>query len=108
MVWELCRFWSTDLEVFRRLISLSVVDPEAQRVIASREHWRYQQISVFMQRLAQVDRLPAPFDLRWATTGVGAVTSFPACDEIATRLRRDLAKLNQILLPLFTSVVRLD
>lgn len=108
MVRELCRFWSTDPEVFRRLISLSAVDPEAQHVIASREHWRYQQISAFVQRLAHADRLQAPFDVRQATAVVGTVTSFPACDEVATRLRTDLTTLNQILLPLLTSVVRLD
>lgn len=107
MVRELCRFWSSDPEVFRRLISLSAVDPEAQQVIASREHWRYQQIRTFVRRLAHADRLQAPFDVRQATAVVGTVTSFPACDEIATRLRTDLTKLSQILLPLLTSVVRL-
>lgn len=108
MVRELCRFWSTDPEVFRRLISLSAVDPEAQQVITGREHWRYQQISTFVRRLAHADRLQAPFDVRQATAVVGTVTSFPACDEIATRLRTKLTKLDQILLPLLASVVRLD
>jgi AcrR family transcriptional regulator len=108
MVSELCRFWSTDPEVFRRLIGLSAVDPAAQQVIAGREHWRYQQISTFVQRLAHADRLRAPFDVRQATAVIGTVTSFPTCDEIATRLRTDLTELNQILLPLLTSVLRLD
>jgi AcrR family transcriptional regulator len=108
MVRELCRFWSTDPEVFRRLTSLSAVDPEAKRVIASREHWRYQRISTFVQRLAHDDRLRPPFDVRQATAVVGTATGFPACDEIATRLRTDLTTLDQILLPLLTSVFRLD
>jgi len=108
MVGELCRFWSTDPEVFRRLISLSAVDPEAQHVIASREDWRYQQVSTFVQRLADADRLQAPFDVRQATAIVGTVTSFPACDELATRLRTNLTDVHQILLHLLTSVVRLD
>ncbi|GAA4521270.1 hypothetical protein GCM10023191_099480 [Actinoallomurus oryzae] len=108
MVKELCRFWSTDPEVFRRLISLSAVDPEAQRVVAGREHWRYQQISAFVQRLASADRLRAPFDVSQATAVVGTVTGFPACDEIATRLRMDLTELDRTLLPVLASVVRLD
>jgi AcrR family transcriptional regulator len=108
MVRELCRFWSTDPEVFRRLTSLSAVDPEAKRVIASREHWRYQRISTFVQRLAHDDRLRPPFDVRQATAVVGTATGFPACDEITTRLRTDLTTLDQILLPLLTSVFRLD
>ncbi len=108
MVSELCRFWSTDPAVFRRLLSLSAVDPEAGHVIANREAWRYDQVSTFVQRLAHADRLRAPFDLQQATAVVGSVTSFPACDEVATRLRADLTELNQILLPLLTSIVRLD
>ena len=108
MVSELCRFWSTDPEVFRRLISLAAVDPAAQQVVTSREHWRYQQIRTFVRRLARTDRLQNPFDVRQATAVVGTVTSFPACDEIATRLRMDLTQLNRILLPLLASVVRLD
>lgn len=108
MVSELCRFWSTDPEVFRRLISLSAVDPEAQHVIVNRERWRYEQIRIFVQRMAHADRLQAPFDVHQATAIVGTVTSFPSCDEIATQLRTDLTKLSQTLLPLLTSVVRLD
>lgn len=108
MVSELCRFWSTDPEVFRRLISLSAVDPEARHVIATREHWRYEQIGIFVQRIAHADRLQTPFDVQQATAIVGSVTSFPTCDEIATRLQTDLTNLSQTLLPLLTSVVRLD
>ena len=108
MVAELCRFWSTDPDVFRRLISLAAVDPEAQRVIASREEWRYQQIGTFVRRLAQADRLRTPFDARRATAVVGTVTGFPACDEMATRLRTSLTELDQLLLSALASVVRLD
>jgi hypothetical protein len=108
MVGELCRFWSTDPEVFRRLISLSAVDPAAQQVIGGREHWRYEQIGMFVQRLADAGRLRAPFDVREATAVIGTMTSFPACDEIATRLRADLTELSRILLPLLAGVVRLD
>lgn len=108
MVTELCRFWSTDPDVFRRLISLAAVDPEAQQVIARREEWRYQQISTFVRRLAQVDRLQSPFQARRATAVIGTVTSFPACDEMSTRLRSSLTELDQLLLALLASVVRLD
>jgi AcrR family transcriptional regulator len=108
MVTELCHFWNTDPDVFRRLISLAAVDPEAQQVIASREEWRYQQIGTFVRRLAQADRLQTPFDARRATAVVGTVTGFPACDEMATRLRTSLTELDQLLLPLLASVVRLD
>jgi AcrR family transcriptional regulator len=107
MVTELCHFWSTDPDVLRRLISLAAVDPEAQQVIARREQWRYQQISGFVQRLAHIDRLQGAFDVRRATAVVGTVTSFPACDEMATRVGTNLSELDQLLLVLLASVVRL-
>jgi AcrR family transcriptional regulator len=108
MVNQLCRFWNSDPDLLRRLISLAVVDPEAQRVIADRERWRYQQIRAFVKRLAKADRLRLPFDVRRATAAIGAMTSFPACDELATQLRTSLTALDQILLPMLTSIVRLD
>jgi AcrR family transcriptional regulator len=107
MVTVLCRFWNSDPDVFRRLISLAAVDPEAQQVIAGREQWRYEQVSMFVRRLNDVDRLHTPFDVRRATAVVGTVTSFPACDEMATRLRIGLTELDQLLLPLLAGVVRL-
>jgi AcrR family transcriptional regulator len=108
MVSQLCRFWSTDPDVFRRLISLAAVDPEARQVIAGREQWRYDQIATFVRRLAAADRLRAPFDPQHATAVIGAVTSFPACDEMASRLDVDLGRLDRSLLALLTSVVHLD
>jgi AcrR family transcriptional regulator len=107
MVRELCRFWSTDPEVFRRLISLAAVDPEAQSVVAGREEWRYQQIAAAVRRLSRAGRLQAPFTARQATAVIGAATGFPACDEVATRLGTDFRRLDRILLPLLVGVVRL-
>ncbi|MFC4048803.1 TetR/AcrR family transcriptional regulator [Actinomadura syzygii] len=108
MVGELCRFWGTDPELLRRLISLSAVDPEAHQVVAGREDWRLRRIGGFGRRLADAERLQEPFGVRQATVVVGTVTGFPACDEIATRLRADLTGLGRTLLPLLGSVVRLD
>jgi AcrR family transcriptional regulator len=108
MVSQLCRLWSTDPDVFRRLISLAAVDPEARQVITSREQWRYAQIATFVHRLAAADRLHTPFDSEHAIAAIGAVTSFPACDEMATRLRVNLDQLDRPLLALLTSVVHLD
>jgi AcrR family transcriptional regulator len=107
MVTELCRFWTTDPDVFRRLISLAAVDPEARQVIAGREQWRYDRIGAFVRRLDRVDRLHAPFDVPRATAVVGTVTGFPTCDEMATRLRIDLTGVSRLLLPLLAGVVRL-
>jgi AcrR family transcriptional regulator len=108
MVRELCRFWSTDPGVFRRLISLAAVDPEAHQVINSREQWRYDRIAEFVHRLAAADRVSPDLSTPQAVAAVGAVTGFPACDEMATRLRIDLNQLDQLLSTLLNGVVRLD
>lgn len=108
MVKELCRFWSTEPDVLRRLISLAAVDPEAQQVIAIRERWRYRQINACVKRLAKADRLQPQFDTRRATAAIGTMTSFPTCDELATHLRTNLTTLDRTLLPMLTSIVRLD
>jgi AcrR family transcriptional regulator len=108
MVAELCRFWSTDPDLFRRLISLSAVDPEANEVINSREQWRFDQVAMFVHRLAEAGRLRAPFDARQASATIAAATSFPTCDEMATRLQLRLDQLDQLLLALLSGVIHLD
>ena len=107
MVSQLCRFWSTDPDLFRRLISLSAVDPEAHQVISSREQWRFEQVALFVTRLAAADRLRRPFDTGTATAAVGAITGFTTCDEIATRLNLAHDRLDDLLLALLHGVVLL-
>lgn len=108
VVSELCRFWHTDPQLLRRLISLSAVDPEADQVIAAREAWRHDQVALVVRGLVDADRLRAPFDERQAAAAVGTVTGFPACDQLATRLGRELDQLDDVLLALLGGVVRLD
>ncbi|HVX45159.1 MAG TPA: TetR/AcrR family transcriptional regulator [Mycobacteriales bacterium] len=108
MIEQLCRFWGSDPEVLRRLISLAAVDPEAKLVIAGRERWRYRQVGIAVKRLAKADRLQRAFDVRQAIAVVGAATSFPACDELASRLRTGLTTLDRTLVPALGGVVRLD
>ncbi|WP_314175464.1 TetR/AcrR family transcriptional regulator [Streptomyces winkii] len=107
MVAELCRFWSTDPDLFRRLISLAAVDPEAHRVLSSREQWRYEQVAVFVRRLAAGGRLREGVDTDRAVAAIGAVTGFPACDEMATRLRCGLDQLDPLLVTLLAGVADL-
>ncbi|GAB3967610.1 hypothetical protein GCM10029978_035280 [Actinoallomurus acanthiterrae] len=107
MVREFCRFWDTDPDLLRRLVSLSAVAPEAQRLIDDRERWRYDQISGFVHRLAGADRLHPAFDGDHAVAAIGAVTGFPACDAMASRLGVGLADLEGPLIALLAGVVRL-
>ncbi|MBO2447350.1 TetR/AcrR family transcriptional regulator [Actinomadura barringtoniae] len=103
MVAELCRFWSTDPDLFRRLVGLAAVDPEARHVVADREQWRYEQIAAFVRRL---DVRP-PFDTAQAAVAVGAMTAFPACDDMSVRLGVELTALPDLLLPPLTGIIHL-
>jgi AcrR family transcriptional regulator len=108
MVFELCRFWSVDPDLFRRLISLAAVDPQVREVIDARESWRHQQVTAFVRRLADEDRLLPPFDEDRASATVAAATSFPTCDEMARRLDRGIDQLDELITALLAAVARLD
>ena len=108
LVHALCGFWSTDPPLFRRMVSLSAVDPEAREVLGARERWRYEGIATMAERLAAEGRLRPPFDTDQAAATIAAVTSFPACDQIATALAVDMHALPALLLPLLAGVARLE
>jgi AcrR family transcriptional regulator len=107
LVEELCRFWATDPDLLRRLVSLHAVDPTAQHLIEQREDWRYQQVAAVVTRLAEQDRVRTPFTIQTATVVVGTATSFPACDEIARRTGTKLADLGPLLTAQLRGVIRL-
>jgi len=104
---ELCRFWDADPPLFRRMVSLSAVDPEARQVIETREQWRYDGINTLVNRLADEKRLRAPFSADQSIATIAAVTSFPACDQIATTLGVSFIQLPELLLPLLGAVLDL-
>jgi AcrR family transcriptional regulator len=107
LVAELCRFWDTDPPLFRRMVSLAAVDPEARQVIETREQWRYDGINALTSRLADEGRLRAPFGKDQAIATIVAVTSFPACDQIASTLGVSFTGLPGLLLPLLSAVLDL-
>lgn len=108
LVIELCRFWDTDPPLFRRMVSLAAVDPEARQVIESREQWRYDGISTLTGRLADEGRLRAPFGKDQAIATIVAITSFPSCDQIASALGVSFTELPGLLLPLLSAVLDLE
>ena len=106
MVAELCRFWGTDPDLFRRLIGLASVDPEAGDVVRSREEWRYDQISAFVGRLAADGRLRPGVDVEQAVAASGTVTGFLSCDEMATRLGIGHDRVDGLLITVLNGVVQ--
>ncbi|WP_051581290.1 TetR/AcrR family transcriptional regulator [Pseudonocardia acaciae] len=106
MAAELCRFWGTDPDVFRRLIGLAAVDPEAHRVLSGREQWRYRQVATLVTRLDAAGRLRPEINQEHAVAAIGAVTGFPACDELAARAGLDHDRIDRLVLALLGGIVR--
>lgn len=106
LVSELCRFWASDPDLLRRLVSLGAVDPEAQDLIRRREDWTYRQVAAVIARLAAEDRVLDPFDASTAAAVVSAVTGFQSCDDMARRTRIPLAKLDSLLIAGLRGVIR--
>ena len=105
LIGESCRFWGTDPALLRRLVSLAAVDPEAGSLIANRERWRYQHLAQITGRLAVERRISAQFTEPHAVATIAAVTCFPTCDELATRLSIEHASLTPLIRKLLASVI---
>lgn len=108
MISELCRFWNTDPPLFRRLLSLAEVDPEARTVIETRDQSRHEGIRALVGRLAGEGRLRAPFGPAEASSVIIGVTSFATCDQMSRALGIGLTRLPALLLALLDSVVDLQ
>jgi AcrR family transcriptional regulator len=108
LVRELCRFWASDPDLLRRLVSLDAVDPDARNLVRRREDWTYRQVAAVVARLAAEDRVLDPFDAPTATAIVSAITGFQSCDEMASRAGIPLAKLDSLLIAGLRGVVRLS
>jgi AcrR family transcriptional regulator len=108
LVHELCRFWVSDPDLLRRLVSLDAVDPDARDLIRRREDWTYRQVAAVIARLAAEDRVLDPFDAPTATAIVSAVTGFQSCDEMASRAGIPLAKLDSLLIAGLRGVIHLS
>jgi AcrR family transcriptional regulator len=108
LVRELCRFWASDPDLLRRLVSLDAVDPQARDLIRRREDWTFRQVAAVVSRLAAEDRLLDPFNASTATATVNAVTGFQSCDEIANRAGISLDRLESLVIAGLRGVVRLS
>ncbi len=107
LVRDLCRFWSSDPDLLRRLVSLGAVDPAARDLIRRREDWTYGQVAAAVGRLGAEGRVLEPFAAGPAAAVVSAVTGFDACDEMARRTGTPLGELAPLLLAALRGVVRL-
>jgi AcrR family transcriptional regulator len=77
-----CRMYGTEHRLFRRLLALGEVDPEAAAPIARSAADRGQGMSSLAGRLAAQGRLRAGMSVERAADTLALVTSFAAFDEL--------------------------
>lgn len=105
LVAALCRLWSEDPPLMRRLIGLAAVDPDVAPVIEEREAWRQEQVRLCVDRLADAGRLRTDRTRLTATAAACAATRFEFADEIATVRRVDHHETRDLLQRITTAAV---
>jgi AcrR family transcriptional regulator len=84
---EHCRCWAREQTLFRNLIGLAAVDPEARKVIERHDaRWRTG-IEHFVQRLAQAGALRPDYPPEQATAVIHLLLSFETFDRLHARNR---------------------
>lgn len=85
MLREHARFWATDEPLFRRVIGLAGVDPEAQQAVERRDAMRREDLAKLVDRLARQGKLRPGWPRRRATDVLWLLTSFATFDQLHRR-----------------------
>jgi AcrR family transcriptional regulator len=85
MLGEHVRFWAAEELLFRRVIGLAGVDPEAQQAVESRDAMRRKDLMKLVTRLARQGKLRAGWSRRRATDVLWLLTSFATFDQLHRR-----------------------
>ena len=93
-----CRMYGSGHRLFRRLLALSEVDPDAAAPIARSEADRAAGMTVLAARLAEQGRLRDGLSIERAADALSLVTSFLAFDELFSRRRLDVDAATELLL----------
>jgi AcrR family transcriptional regulator len=76
------RFWASERALLRQLLGLATIDPEAARIIQTREQWRQAAIGGVVDRLATAGLLTPAISPAEATAAITAVSSFGTYDQL--------------------------
>jgi AcrR family transcriptional regulator len=76
------RFWASERALLRQLLALATIDPQAARIIQTREQWRQAAIGGVVDRLATAGLLAPAISPAEATAAITAVSSFAAYDQL--------------------------
>src|SRR5918996_980915 len=88
MLTEHARFWAAERLLFRRVIGLAGVDPEAQQAVESRDAMRREDLSRLVARLSRQGKLRPGCTRERAIDFLWLLTSFATFDQLHRRGRR--------------------
>lgn len=102
---SICRLWDLDRELFRQIVSLSVVDEEMRM---STLEYHYELVTTLVERLADHGQLRPGFETHEASVMVSSITSFPVFDELVTRLEIGHNGAADLLIYMVSNIVNLE
>lgn len=95
---EGARLWAADVDVFRQVIGLGMVDPELKSTAAERERMRRDDLRHVADRLAAQGRLKPGVTAEQATDVLFVLTSFTTFDSLHSTSRRTEGEIAAFLL----------
>ncbi len=102
-----CRCWAREQILFRNLLGLAAVDPEARKVVDRHDaRWRAG-IEAFTERLAQEGALHPGWSTPQAATVLHLLFSFETFDRLHARNHHSVDAAAELLIALAASAVRL-
>lgn len=105
---EHCRCWAREQTIFRNLIGLAAVDPEARKVIEHHDARWQAGIQQFVQRLAHEGSLRPAYSIEQATAVIHLLFSFETFDRLHARSGLSVQAVADTLTALATAVVTPD
>ena|ERR671918_386395 len=105
MLTEHARFWAAERLLFRRVIGLAGVDPEAQQAVESRDAMRREDLSRLVARLSRQGKLRPGCTRERAIDFLWLLTSFATFDQLHRRGRRSPEEVARNLIKLAEATV---
>lgn len=105
MLREHARFWAAEELLFRRVIGLAGVDPQAQQAVESRDAMRREDLTRLVTRLARQGKLRAGWSRRRATDVLWVLTGFATFDQLHRRGGQSADEVGETLITLAEATV---
>lgn len=102
---ESTRMWAAESELFRKVIGLAAVDPEAHEVVEKRDAERKSAMAMLARRLDEQGYLRPGVSHHDAEAVLVLLTSFPTFDSLYTEGKRSPDEVSRLLIDLAGTVL---